>query len=59
MRGVQESVRGKREERRRKRRIEAVSAPVKYAADKRRKHDVTRIKRKEKSAEERGKRRGW
>ncbi|THY45871.1 putative HEAT repeat protein [Aureobasidium pullulans] len=59
MRGVQEKVRGKREERRRKRRIEAVSAPVKYAADKRRKHDITKMKRKEKSAEARGKRRGW
>ncbi|KAI5206320.1 putative HEAT repeat protein [Aureobasidium subglaciale] len=59
MRGVQERVRGKREERRRKRRIEAVSQPVKYAADKRRKHDVTKARRKEKSAEERGKRRGW
>lgn len=59
MRGVQEGVRGKREERRRKRRIEAVSQPVKYAEDKRRKHDVTRLKRKEKSAEARGKRRGW
>jgi U3 small nucleolar RNA-associated protein 20 len=59
MRGVQEKVRGKREERRRKRRIEAVSAPVKYAADKRRKHDITKAKRKEKSAEARGKRRGW
>jgi U3 small nucleolar RNA-associated protein 20 len=59
MRGVQERVRGKREERRRKRKIEAVSAPVKYAADKRRKHDITKAKRKEKSAEARGKRRGW
>jgi U3 small nucleolar RNA-associated protein 20 len=59
MRGVQERVRGKREERRRKRRIEAVSAPVKYAADKRRKHDITKAKRKERSAEAAGKRRGW
>ncbi|CAD0094511.1 unnamed protein product [Aureobasidium mustum] len=59
MRGVQEQVRGRREERRRKRRIEAVSAPAKYAADKRRKHDITKAKRKEKSAEARGKRRGW
>ncbi|KAH0210466.1 putative HEAT repeat protein, partial [Aureobasidium melanogenum] len=59
MRGVQEQVRGRREERRRKRRIEAVSQPAKYAADKRRKHDITKAKRKEKSAEARGKRRGW
>lgn len=56
---VQAVVRGKREDRRRKRRIEAVAEPEKWAQDKRRKHDATRLKRKEKGAEARGKRRGW
>lgn len=56
---VQEKVRGKREERRRKRRIEAVSAPEKWAKDKRKKQEVKKFKRKEKSHDFRGQRRGW
>lgn len=56
---VQEKVRGKREDRRRKRRIDAVAAPEKWAKDKKRKHDVKRVKRKERSSEARGMRRGW
>lgn len=56
---VQEKVRGKREERRRKRRIEAVSAPEKWAKDKRKKQEVKKEKRKERSHDFRGQRRGW
>jgi U3 small nucleolar RNA-associated protein 20 len=33
--------------------------PEKVGKEKRRRHDVKRVKRKERSAEERGKRRGW
>ncbi|GAB7348382.1 hypothetical protein MBLNU459_g6816t2 [Dothideomycetes sp. NU459] len=56
---VQETVRSKREDRRRKRRIEAVSAPEKWAKDKRKKQDIKKFKRKEKSHDFRGQRRGW
>ncbi|KXT01671.1 hypothetical protein AC578_2781 [Pseudocercospora eumusae] len=49
----------RREERRQKRRIEAVSKPEIWAEQKRRKHEVKKIKSKEKSAEARGRRRGW
>ena len=56
---VQERVRGKREDRRRKRRIEAVAAPEKWAKDKKRRQDVKKVKRKEKSEDARGRRRGW
>lgn len=56
---VQENVRSKREDRRRKRRIEAVAAPEKWAKDKKRRMEGKKIKRKERSEENRGKRRGW
>jgi len=56
---VEKAVRERREERRVKRRLEAVSDPVRDGERKRRKHDAAKIRRKEKSAEERGKRRGW
>ena len=56
---VQESIRDRREGRRVKRRIEAVSNPEKYGQDKRRKNDRKRDKRKDKGLEFRGKRRGW
>ena len=49
----------KRDERRRKRRIEAVSEPEKWAKEKKKKFDAKKARMKEKGAEERGKRRGW
>ncbi|KAF2031912.1 hypothetical protein EK21DRAFT_62225 [Setomelanomma holmii] len=56
---VQKAVRERREERRRKRKVEAVVDPEKAEKEKRRRHDVKRVKRKEKGAEGRGMRRGW
>jgi U3 small nucleolar RNA-associated protein 20 len=56
---VQRGVRERREERRRKRKVEAVVDPEKVEREKRRRHDVKRVKRKEKGAESRGMRRGW
>ncbi|KAE8839721.1 hypothetical protein CFE70_000562 [Pyrenophora teres f. teres 0-1] len=56
---VQKGMRERREERRRKRKVEAVVDPVKWGMEKRRRHDVKRVNRKEKGREERGKRRGW
>ena len=49
----------KRTERRQKRRIEAVSAPEKWAREKRKKYEVKKARMKVKGAEARGKRRGW
>ncbi|KAK4555996.1 U3 snoRNP protein [Recurvomyces mirabilis] len=48
-----------REERRRKRKVEAVSAPEKWAASKRKKHEGQKAVKKASNAEMRGKRRGW
>lgn len=56
---VREGVKERREGRRAKRRIEAVSRPEKRAVEKRRKGERKREKRKERSGEERGRRRGW
>lgn len=56
---VQEGVRARREERRSKRRIEAVADPEKTARIKVRKGERKKEKRKEKSADFRGRRRGW
>ncbi|KAL4973860.1 armadillo-type protein [Aspergillus desertorum] len=56
---IQEEIKKRREDRRVKRRIEAVADPEKYGRDKKRRNDRKREKRKEKSAEHRGKRRGW
>ena len=56
---VREGVKERREGRKVKRRIEAVAAPEKVGRDKRRKGEIKRQKRKEKSGEERGRRRGW
>lgn len=56
---VQDSIRERREGRRVKRRIEAVTEPEKYGQDKRRKNDRKREKKREKGLEFRGKRRGW
>lgn len=49
----------KREERRTKRRVEAVSQPEKWARAKRRKVEGGKRRRVEKGMEERGRRRGW
>lgn len=56
---VQKAVRERREERRRKRKVEAVADPEKWGREKKRRNDVKRVKRKEKGAEHRGQRRGW
>ncbi|KAK5115759.1 hypothetical protein LTR62_000848 [Meristemomyces frigidus] len=48
-----------RDERRRKRKVEAVSKPEIWAEGKRKKREVQKLGKKEKSAEMRGKRRGW
>jgi U3 small nucleolar RNA-associated protein 20 len=56
---VQKLVRERREERRRKRKVEAVIDPERAEKEKRRRHDVKRVKRKEKGMESRGMRRGW
>lgn len=49
----------RRDERRQKRRIEAVAEPERWAAGKKRKYEGKREKKKAKGAEARGKRRGW
>ncbi|TKA30448.1 hypothetical protein B0A50_02675 [Salinomyces thailandicus] len=49
----------KREERRQKRKIEAVSAPERWAKEKKRKHEMQKSKKKASNAEMRGRRRGW
>ena len=59
LQGVQKGIRDRREGRRAKRRIEAVSMPEKAGQEKRRRQDVKRAKRKEKGLEARGRRRGW
>ncbi|EAW06552.1 putative HEAT repeat protein (DRIM) [Aspergillus clavatus NRRL 1] len=56
---VQDSIKERREGRRMKRRIEAVTEPEKYERDKKRRNDRKHEKRREKGAEHRGKRRGW
>jgi U3 small nucleolar RNA-associated protein 20 len=56
---VQKAVRERREERRRKRKVEAVADPEKWGREKKRRNDVKRVKRKERGAEHRGQRRGW
>ncbi|KAJ8117189.1 hypothetical protein OPT61_g1567 [Boeremia exigua] len=56
---VQKAVRERREERRRKRKVDAVADPEKWGREKKRRNDVKRVKRKEKGAEHRGQRRGW
>ncbi|EME42565.1 hypothetical protein DOTSEDRAFT_175741 [Dothistroma septosporum NZE10] len=49
----------RRDERRQKRRIEAVSAPEKWASGKKRKYEAKKVKMKAKGQEARGLRRGW
>lgn len=57
--GVREEVKGRREGRRVKRRIELVSQPEKAGVVKRRKGERKKERRKERGGEERGRRRGW
>jgi U3 small nucleolar RNA-associated protein 20 len=59
MNDVQKAVRERREDRRRKRKVEAVADPEKWGKEKKRRNDLKRVKRKEKGAEHRGQRRGW
>ncbi|KAF2653410.1 hypothetical protein K491DRAFT_751402 [Lophiostoma macrostomum CBS 122681] len=59
MEDVQKGVRQRREERRTKRKVEAITMPEKYGKEKKRRHDVARQRKKEKSAASRGQRRGW
>lgn len=56
---VREGIKGRREDRRVKRRIEAVTDPAKVGRFKQRKGEKKKEKRKEKSAGQRSKRRGW
>ncbi|KAF2495241.1 hypothetical protein BU16DRAFT_509945 [Lophium mytilinum] len=56
---VQRGIRERRDGRRAKRRVEAVSKPEEFGREKRRRQDVKRVKRKEKGSEARGARRGW
>jgi U3 small nucleolar RNA-associated protein 20 len=56
---VQKGVRERREGRRQKRKVEAVSAPEKFGKEKKRRNEVKKVKRKEKNAEYQGQRRGW
>jgi U3 small nucleolar RNA-associated protein 20 len=56
---VQKGVKQRREERRTKRKVEAITNPEKYGQDKRRRHMVEKARKKEKAKEERGRRRGW
>ncbi|EGP86737.1 uncharacterized protein MYCGRDRAFT_43197 [Zymoseptoria tritici IPO323] len=49
----------RRDERRKKRRIEAVAQPERWAKEKKRRYEVKRERGKRKGEEERGKRRGW
>ncbi|KAL1960081.1 hypothetical protein VTO42DRAFT_253 [Malbranchea cinnamomea] len=56
---ARDKMKARREERRVKRRIEAVADPEKFNLEKKRKHERKKEKRKERSQEFRGKRRGW
>lgn len=55
---VQEEIKARREGRRVKRRIEAVTDPEKFGREKKRKHERKKIKRKERGLEYRDRRRG-
>ena len=57
--GVREIVKERRAGRRTKRAIERVADPEKAGRDKKKKGEKKRVKRKERSGEERGRRRGW
>ncbi|KAK5188921.1 U3 snoRNP protein, partial [Cryomyces antarcticus] len=59
MQAVQKTVRERREGRRVKRRLDAVSAPERYGREKVRRYEQKKEKRKERGGEARGRRRGW
>ena len=59
MQHVQKSVTERREDRRAKRRIEAISNPEKAGREKAKKHEVKKVKRREKNSTAAGRRRGW
>ena len=59
LQSVKEEVKGRREDRRAKRRIEAVAQPEKAGKLKQRKGEKKREKRKARSGEEQSRRRGW
>ncbi len=56
---VRTEARQKRDERRQKRRIDAVSEPERWAKEKKRKHEGHKASLKARALESRGKRRGW
>ncbi|EED22071.1 HEAT repeat protein (DRIM), putative [Talaromyces stipitatus ATCC 10500] len=56
---IQENIRARREERRVKRRIDAVADPERFGREKRRKNDRKHVKRKERGHEFRERRRGF
>ncbi|KAF2196578.1 U3 snoRNP protein Utp20 [Delitschia confertaspora ATCC 74209] len=56
---VQKGIRGRREERRTKRKVDAVVRPEEFGREKRRRQEVKRVRKKEKGQESRGVRRGW
>ncbi|PCH00938.1 Down-regulated-in-metastasis protein [Penicillium occitanis (nom. inval.)] len=56
---IQENIRARREQRRAKRRIEAVADPEKFGREKKRKNDRKHVKRKERGQEFRERRRGF
>ncbi|PLB55409.1 HEAT repeat protein [Aspergillus steynii IBT 23096] len=56
---VQDAIKERREGRRAKRRIEAVTEPEKYERDKKRRNDRKHDKRRERGMEHRSRRRGW
>ncbi|KAF2001479.1 hypothetical protein P154DRAFT_619483 [Amniculicola lignicola CBS 123094] len=59
MQGVQKNIKQRREDRKNKRKVEAVTMPEKYGREKQRRREVQKVKKKERSADSRGKRRGW
>jgi U3 small nucleolar RNA-associated protein 20 len=56
---VKTQIAARRDERRRKRKVEAVAAPEVREKRKVRKREKEKVRRKEKSFVQRGKRRGW
>ena len=56
---VRSDAKAKREDRRQKRRIDAVSAPERWAREKRKKHETKKAKIKSKGMEAGSRRRGW
>ncbi|KAK2740295.1 U3 snoRNP protein [Myotisia sp. PD_48] len=57
--GGREAMKSRRDDRRIKRKLEAVTDPEKFGRDKKRKHDRKREKRKERGLDHRSRRQGW